>query len=97
MLLEVLKRSTGLVIHDLHILLPVPPTSNKLSIVFAFTDHPVCNRKKDRWLRAWIRRQPVVSVGSRVGQAGVKDYELRAVLLALDNPLSMRIEVVTRL
>ena len=79
------------------VFLPVPPSPDELAVVQAALNHVVGDGEQDRRLGSGIGGDPVVGVGRRVREAGVEDDELGPVLLCLDHPLGVGIEVVARL
>ena len=89
------RRDAGLL--GVEILLPVPPAAHELAVVASRLDQMVRDREQDRGLAARMRREPVVGVRRGVREPHVEHDDLRAGVLALDDPLRVRVEVVTGL
>ncbi len=79
------------------VLFPVPPAAHEVAVVGAGLDHLVGDGEQDRGLAAGPRREPVIGVGRRIRQPHVEHDDLGAGVLALDDALGVRVEVVTGL
>src|SRR2546426_8818720 len=79
------------------VLLPVRPLLDERAVVAALGDQDARHRQQDRGFGARPRREPVVGHRGGVGQARVDDGDFRAAHLGLDDPLRVRVEVVTAL
>ena len=73
---------------------PVDPGAHELAVVEILVEDHVRHREEQRAFGARVRRQPQVRLRRRVRQARVDHDERRAVRLAFDDPLRVRIEVV---
>ena len=95
--LEVLEGRLQATVLGLHVLLPVPPPLDELPVVKLLLDQVVGDGQMDRGLGAGLRGEPEIGVGGGVGEPRVEDDQLGSVALGLDDPLCVRIEIVTGL
>src|SRR5262249_39718449 len=93
----VLERGSDLWMLDLQVLLPVPPATDKLTVVELVLNQVVGNGQQNRGFGAGIWCHPVIGMGGTVGQADIKDDQPRPVCFTLYDALGVGIEVVTRL
>ena len=93
---EILKRRLDIRMLGAQILEPVPPAPHELAVVETVADQVAGDRQQDRRLGPRNRRDPVVRVGRRVGQANVEDDDFCTPCLGVDDALRMGVEVVTR-
>ncbi|MEJ7722313.1 MAG: hypothetical protein WKF58_18615 [Ilumatobacteraceae bacterium] len=77
--------------------LPVDPAAHELALPRVVLDEQASNCEQQHGLGTRPRRQPEVGLGARVGQPGIDADHRRAALLALDDPLRVRVEVVAGL
>ena len=77
--------------------LPVHPAFEERCVPGAVADQQAGNGQQQECLSARPGREPVVSFGCGVGQPGIDADDGRTVLLSLDDPLCVRVEVVASL
>src|SRR4029078_5023406 len=76
---------------------PVDPGPHERAVVELLVEEHVDHRQQQRALGSGVRRQPLVGLRRRVREARIDHDHGRAVGLALDDPLRMRVEVVAGL
>ena len=75
--------------------LPVDPTTHELTLPGAVLDQQTGDRQQQERFRTRPGSQPVVGFGTGVREPRVDTDYRRALCLSLDNPLGMRVEIVT--
>ncbi len=78
-------------------LFPVHPTANELRVVLLVANQVARDGEQDGRLRTRPRRKPDVRARRGVREARVEHDQLRALVLALHDPLGVRVEVVPAL
>ncbi len=76
------------------ILLPVPPTADKVVIVEIVLNEIIGDSEENGGFRGRVGRYPVVRMGSAIRQTHIKNNELGAPIFAFDNALGVRIEIM---
>ena len=76
------------------ILLPVPPTADKIAIVEIVLNEVIGDGEENSGFRAGVGRHPVIRMCGAIRQPHIKNNELGPLIFAFDNALGVWVEVM---